>query len=97
MKEGMTWGFTGDFNEELRAHDYKDKFSSQANPASLEKSGIGIVVATLYAHPLFVRSLRDSIREQVKLAQDFVHAHPNWVIAKSPSEARSALENGNYA
>src|SRR4051812_47085106 len=53
MKEGMTWAFRGDFNGPLEATSWKDRFSSQANPEALEKSGLSVVVATIYAHPLF--------------------------------------------
>src|SRR4051812_6206202 len=62
MKEGMGWLFKGDFNGPLQAENWKSRFSSQANPETLEQSGLDIVVATLYAHPLFTWSLRDSIR-----------------------------------
>jgi microsomal dipeptidase-like Zn-dependent dipeptidase len=94
MKEGMGWGFTGDFFGELRASGWSNQLSSMANPDTLERSGIGIVVAALYAHPVFTLSLRASIRKQIEQARKFVTEHPGWVIARSSAEARAALESG---
>jgi microsomal dipeptidase-like Zn-dependent dipeptidase len=65
-----------------------------ANPEALERSGNAIVVAALYANPLFVTSLRNSIRKQIELARRFVKEHPNWIIAESAAQARSALLSG---
>ena len=97
MKEGMGFAFHGDFNEPLQARTYEDGLSSQANPETVEASGIGILVISLYANPFFERSLRDSIRRQIALAQGFVAAHPNWIIAHRPAEARAALAEGRHA
>ena len=96
MKEGMGPAFSGSFNGPLHAKTYEDGLSSQANPESLDKSGIGILVASLYANPFFVRSLRDSIRSQIRLAQDFVGNHANWMIAKNPTQARQAIHMGKH-
>jgi microsomal dipeptidase-like Zn-dependent dipeptidase len=96
MKEGMTWAFRGDFFGPLQATSWQDKFSSQANPEALEKSGLSIVVATLYAHPLFTLSLRDSIRRQIALARKFALETPNWVLATEPDQAEEALAQGKH-
>jgi microsomal dipeptidase-like Zn-dependent dipeptidase len=94
MKEGMTWAFRGDFFGPLRATSWKDPFNSQANPESLENSGLSIVVAALYAHPLFTLSLRESVRRQIALARKFVLTHDNWVLATDPAQAHEALQQG---
>src|SRR6185437_2718268 len=69
-------------------------------PDALARSGLGIVVATLYAHPLFTytvgKSLRDSIRAQIKLARKFVLGRPDWVIATEPDHASEALASGKH-
>lgn len=91
MSDGLSWMFHGDFDEPLHATSWKDKFSSQANPASLDQSNIGILVVALYAHPATSWDLRDSIRHQIQHAKNFVRKHPNWIIARSPQEARQAL------
>jgi microsomal dipeptidase-like Zn-dependent dipeptidase len=93
MKEGMTWAFHGDFFGPLEARSWKDTLSSQANPETLESSGLSIVVAALYAHPLFTLNLRDSIRRQVALARKFVLTHPGWVLAGDPNQAEDAIRN----
>jgi microsomal dipeptidase-like Zn-dependent dipeptidase len=94
MKQGMGWFFNGDFNDQLHSQSWEDRFSSQANPQSLEDSQLDLVVATLYAHPLFKLSLRDSIRTQIRMAKDFVLRHPNWTLATTPEQAIQALQSG---
>lgn len=94
MKEGMGWLATGDFEGPLEAKDWKSLFGSQANPDSLERSEIGLVVATLYAHPLLTMRLKDSIRNQIVQAERFVQSHPGWIIARNAAQARLALDGG---
>ena len=96
MKEGMTWAAHGDFFGPLEAKDWTSLFGSQANPEALERSNLGIVVAALYAHPLFTLSLRDSIRRQIADAHRFVDAHPDWIIARNAAEARQAIAVGKH-
>lgn len=94
MKEGMGWLFQGGFHDPLHANSWQDRLSSQINQTSLEHSKLNLVVATLYAHPLLTRSLKDSVRKQIRLAHDFVHQNPNWVLAVHPEQARQALRFG---
>lgn len=91
MKEGLSWFFNGGFFEPLRARNWSDRFSSQANSETVENSGIQILVATFYAHPLLKMSVRDSIRSQILQALRFVSQNKGWVIAKTPEEARQGL------
>lgn len=94
MKEGMGVMAKGGFNGPLEASDWTSRFGNQANPEALERSEIGIVVAALYAHPLFTWSLRASIRRQIAIAEGFVARHPNWIIARDARQAREALTQG---
>lgn len=94
MKEGMSWMFDGDFFGPLRARSWTDRFSSQANPEAMERSQLKIVVAALYAHPLFSLSLRDSVRRQIELARRFVRENPSWVLATDPKAAAEDLAAG---
>lgn len=94
MKEGMGWMATGDFRSPLRAKDWKDRFASQANAETLQKSGIRVIVASLYAHPLLVWDLRESIRRQVAQAREFVAAHPEWILATDATDALAGWAAG---
>jgi microsomal dipeptidase-like Zn-dependent dipeptidase len=94
MKEGMTWFFRGSFDGPLRATTWQDGLSSQANPATMDQSGLDVVVVSLYANPFFTLSLRDSVRKQIAVAHRFVTEHPNWIIAKHPDQAKAALAAG---
>ncbi|MBC7693662.1 MAG: membrane dipeptidase [Methylotenera sp.] len=94
MKEGMSWIFHGDFNHALQATSWTDKFKSKVGPDTLEDSGMKVVVVSLYAHPLMNISLRQSIHDQIDMAEAFVKARPEWVIAKSAAEAQWALSAG---
>ncbi len=94
MKEGLSWFFSGGFEGPLQATSWKNRFSSQANPDSLEKSRIRVLVACLYAHPFLTLSLRDSIRRQLEQAERFVASRPGWIIARDAAQARVALASG---
>jgi len=95
MKEALGWFFSGAFFEdEIRANHWSDRFSSQANPKTVNESGIGLLVVALYAHPLFTWNMRQTIREQIQLAQRFVRENPEWILAKTPDEAWKAYTEG---
>ena len=94
MEHGLGVLFQGGFNEPLQAGDWSDRFSSQANPASLDASNLGLVVVALYAHPVLEPSRRSAIRDQIYEARAFVASHTDWVIAASPAEARAAHAAG---
>ncbi|MBN23339.1 MAG: hypothetical protein CL678_18785 [Bdellovibrionaceae bacterium] len=92
MKKGLTWAFNGDFFDPIQASSWKDGLSSQANPKTLNESGASIVVISLYANPFFTWDMRDSIRTQIKQLHQFLEQNPQWVLAKSSSEAQTALK-----
>ena len=93
MDQGIPW-FRGSFNEALASKSWKTRFASQINPETLDKSGLQIVVAALYAFPLSTVSRRDAIRHQVASARTFVAGHPNWVLSRSSQETRAAIAQG---
>lgn len=97
MNDGMTWGFRGDFDGPLKAKDWRQKLSSQANPETAFASGIDIMVVTLYANALFTTNLKNSIRRQIVRVRQFVADHPEWSLVKTPMEAREALAQGRRA
>lgn len=94
MKEGLGWLFRGSFDEPHLADSWDDRLSSKVDAAALDRSGIGLVVVALFAHPLYVADMRASIRSQIASAKRFVAEHPDWAIAKSPRQARRLLESG---
>ena len=61
MNQGMTWWFSGNADEPLKAKSWKNRWRSNANFETLENSGLKLAVVALYAHPLLVMSPRDSI------------------------------------
>jgi len=92
MNEAMTWAFVGDFEGPLRAKDWQARLSSQANTEAVQRSGLKILVVSLYAHPLFRLDMRDGVRDQIAIAERFVATTPGWIIAHSPVEAERALK-----
>lgn len=94
MEEGMGIVFNGHFDQPLKAKDWSALFSSEINSDALEASGDGIVVVTLYAHPVLEAPARAAIRRQLAAAEAYVAAHKNWTIARSPAQARTALSAG---
>ncbi len=96
MDRGLGILFDGDFRSPLRSTSWSDLFSSQINADTLEASGLGLIVVSLYAHPLFAPSRQQSIRRQIADAREFVRTHPDWVIARDPHEARDAVARGKH-
>jgi microsomal dipeptidase-like Zn-dependent dipeptidase len=94
MDRGLGLLFDGDFRSPLRSSSWSDLFSSQVNADTLEASGLGLVVVSLYAHPVLAPERRDSVRQQIRDARDFVRTHPDWVLARDPREARLAFARG---
>jgi len=102
MKKGMPLLFRGNFNGPLKAKSWKNLLSSKLNAKTLNKSGIKVFVVALYAHPLLVPNykipfrnwVRESIRNQIKEARDFVKKDPNWVLATNPQMAEKAYLDG---
>jgi microsomal dipeptidase-like Zn-dependent dipeptidase len=94
MDRGLGLLFDGDFQSPLRSTNWSDLFSSQINADTLEASGLGLIVVSLYAHPLFAPARQQSIRQQIADARAFVQTHPDWVIARNPHEARDAYARG---
>jgi microsomal dipeptidase-like Zn-dependent dipeptidase len=98
MPEASAFPWMGSFNDALRAKDYSSHLRTRVNADALERSNVKIVVLALYSHPLFLRAIvggqRASIRYQIQEAHRFVASHSEWVIAKSPDEARAALLSG---
>lgn len=93
MHEGMGFMFHGDFEGPLHATDWTSRFDSQVNPETLNRSNIGILVVSLYALPVLT-SPKEAIRKEVADAEKFVRDYPEWIIARSPEEARQGLANG---
>jgi microsomal dipeptidase-like Zn-dependent dipeptidase len=101
MKEGMGLFFRGEFNGPLKAKNWKQMLASKLNAETLNQSDIRLFVVAMYAHPVLAISpkrgrngVRNSIRRQVALARRFVEEHPNWILATSSRQARSALALG---
>ena len=94
MKQGLGWLFRGDFDGPLLADDWSDRLSSKVNAASLDASGNGIVIVSLFAHPAYRGDVRAAIREQIARTEQFAARHPDWSIARSASQAEALLRSG---
>lgn len=102
MSHGMGAFFKGDFNKPLKATHWKNLLKSKINHRSLNESGVRIMVASLYAHPVLVtntkkfwhQAVRESVKRQVAQAREFVKNNPNWILATDPKEALKAYSFG---
>jgi microsomal dipeptidase-like Zn-dependent dipeptidase len=94
MDDGMGTLFHGKFEGPLRAKDWTAGFDSQVNIETLEASRLGLIVLSLYAHPVVSNGRKESLRRQIARAEEFVKAHPDWVIARSAEEASAARTQG---
>lgn len=101
MKQGMQYGFSGDFDEPLQTTHYKDRFRSAVNRETLEQSDLELMVVSLYAHPILgKRDLRQSIREQIGRVRKWTAATQGsakpWTLARSAAQAREILAAGGH-
>lgn len=94
MTSQTNWLYQGGFDRIAVAQDWDSRWSTKVNASELNKSPLGLVVASLYAHPLLVKDIRTSIDHQIKQLESFVHKNPHWMIAKTPQEARQAIRQG---
>lgn len=98
MPEASGFPFFGSFNDPLHASRWTSRLQTRVNADELQKSNVRIAVVALYSHPLFFKSIaggqRESIRTQIAEARQFIASHPDWIIAKSPAEARKAIDDG---
>jgi len=86
------WFYNGCFTCPLQAKDYSSLTGSKANEEELLKSKLDITVASIYAVSFGFRDLRESIRQQIQAARDFVLRHPDWIIARSSATAAAAIK-----
>ena len=85
---------SGNFGDNQLLASWNSIFGNKVNPEALEASGLGLVVVALYAHPILSLGTKESLRKQLKMVQDFIKAHPNWVIARNAAEAQAAYARG---
>jgi membrane dipeptidase len=94
MKPALGWLFRGELEEPLVADSWDDRLSSKANEQTLLRSGVGVMVVALYAHPLFAGDMRKSIRAQMAEVERLVKRQPQWAIARRADEAEALLRGG---
>ena len=97
MKAALGWFFDGAFADGIQANSWDDRLSSKIDAATLDASGVGVVVVSLIGHPVYRGDMRQAVRDQIALAEAFAERHDGWAIARSPSEARSILLSGRRA
>lgn len=94
MKPGLGWLFRGSFEDGIAADHWGDRLFNKTDAESLERSGLSVVVVSLFAHPVFVGDLRDAIRTQIHRARDFLATHPGWGLARNAAEAEALVNEG---
>jgi microsomal dipeptidase-like Zn-dependent dipeptidase len=94
MKAGLGWLFNGTFDEPLHATGWADRLDSKANRPTLRASGVGVMVVSLFAHPLYRGDVRDAVREQIAEAEAFARDDPDWELARDAAEAEALLRAG---
>src|SRR5690348_15210319 len=91
-----TWFYKGSFFEPLQATSWSSLRGTKSNEKTLLKSNLDIVVASLHAVSTGPFSIRDSIRAQIKEAQNFTKQNPSWIIATTPAQALGALKQKKH-
>src|SRR4051812_12612372 len=65
MKPALGVMFRGSIDEPLAADSWDDRLSSNMNAASLDASGLAVVVVALFTHPVLGGDMRAQVREQI--------------------------------
>lgn len=95
MKDGVGPLLQGRFDEPTGAADADSRFRTKMTRASLDASGLKLIVVSFYAHPvLTLGATRERLLGQIAEAEAFVKQNSDWVIAGEPAEARAALAAG---
>jgi microsomal dipeptidase-like Zn-dependent dipeptidase len=63
----------------------------------MDRSGLKVVVATLFAHPWATSDLRQALRREHDSIVAYTRANPQWKIVRSATELREALALGKRA
>ncbi|MBC7386219.1 MAG: membrane dipeptidase [Cryobacterium sp.] len=95
MQEGVGPLLKGRFEDPAGAADSSSRFRTKMTKASLDASGLRLIVLSFYAHPvLTLGRVKEALVSEIADAEKFVAANPSWVIASEPKEARAALAAG---
>ncbi len=104
MKPGMGPGLIGDFQTPPRSLDWTSRIRTKASKTSLAQSNSPeLIVVALYGHPWLSHlhlpgresNVTEALEEEYRQLIEFVDTPgSHWVLARSPSEARTALKSG---
>lgn len=108
MRDGMGWSFTGPLGRAHATIDPTRRLTQQVDAEGLARSGLAVVVVTLYAHPWLSwapaldgpsprAGVRGSLERQWQSLLRFLTEHPEWVLVRGPAQAREALARGKRA
>lgn len=86
--------YTGHLLDNSAAVDASSRFKSRVDFASLESSGVTVVVAALFINNLW-GNYEKQIDDQMTLLNDFCKLHKNWTIVSEPIQAQEELRKGN--
>lgn len=86
--------FKGRLLEPAKSDDTDSRFRSRVDHASLEASGLKVVIAALIANPMIGKP-EQQIEEQIAILHEFVKRHPNWKIASEPDDVLNQTAKGN--
>lgn len=94
MKYGMGPLLFGQFDEMPKSTSPDQRLQSKTSgPALVECKEFDLTLISLYAHPYLNFSVKNSIRHQIKVLNEWNAHHPEFVIAKSSKEARFLLQS----
>lgn len=97
IQESVPFLLWGSFWNPPNTSSWRDRFVSRIDEQTVRDSGVTVAVIAFYATPLYLKSLKDSVRFQIAEARKFLARNPDFVQVKSPAELETALANKKKA
>ncbi len=86
--------FTGSLLEKAKATSWQSRLESRADAASLNESGVDLVVTSFIANPLW-GDPEVQLEQQMNLLNEFIARNPQWKIATEPDQVKNLLAEKN--
>ncbi len=86
--------YSGSLNEKAPATNWNSRFKSRIDFEGLEQSQMQLIVAVIYVNPAW-GDIEKQFTDQMNILTKFCELHPNWKIAKEPTEAQEEIKRGN--
>lgn len=91
IQESVPFKLWGSFWNPPNATSWRNRFVSRVDEKTIRESEVSVAVIAFYATPLYMMSLKDSVRFQLGEARKFLARNPDFVQVRNPTELEAAM------